>query len=154
MALIKCSECGNEVSDKAKNCPKCGAKVKVPMGKKHWIAIGVAALSVTYCMSVSNKYPSAPPDPMKDVRLDKTRSAVDALKESLRDSESLRINKVFSNADGSVVCIDYAARNGFGGMNKDFVTYLNGVPKVGTQAWNKNCVSSMFDQTGYSNFIK
>lgn len=24
MALIKCPECGNEVSDKAKNCPKCG----------------------------------------------------------------------------------------------------------------------------------
>lgn len=24
MALIKCSECGNEVSDKASSCPKCG----------------------------------------------------------------------------------------------------------------------------------
>ena len=27
MALIKCKECGNEVSDKAENCPECGAKV-------------------------------------------------------------------------------------------------------------------------------
>jgi len=24
MALIKCPECGNNVSDKAKNCPHCG----------------------------------------------------------------------------------------------------------------------------------
>ena len=24
MALIKCTECGNEVSDKASHCPKCG----------------------------------------------------------------------------------------------------------------------------------
>ena len=24
MALIKCPECGNEVSDKALSCPKCG----------------------------------------------------------------------------------------------------------------------------------
>jgi len=24
MALIKCDECGKEVSDKAKNCPNCG----------------------------------------------------------------------------------------------------------------------------------
>lgn len=24
MALIKCSECGNEISDKAESCPKCG----------------------------------------------------------------------------------------------------------------------------------
>lgn len=27
MALIKCGECGNEVSDKATACPKCGAPV-------------------------------------------------------------------------------------------------------------------------------
>jgi len=27
MALIKCSECGHEVSDKAQSCPKCGAPI-------------------------------------------------------------------------------------------------------------------------------
>ncbi len=27
MALIKCSECDNDVSDKAAACPKCGAPV-------------------------------------------------------------------------------------------------------------------------------
>ncbi|WP_412514572.1 MULTISPECIES: zinc-ribbon domain-containing protein [Shewanella] len=26
MALVKCKECGEEVSTKAKTCPKCGAK--------------------------------------------------------------------------------------------------------------------------------
>ena len=28
MALIKCSECGKEISDKAKKCPHCGIKCK------------------------------------------------------------------------------------------------------------------------------
>jgi len=28
MALIKCKECGTEVSSKAESCPKCGARVK------------------------------------------------------------------------------------------------------------------------------
>ena len=28
MALIKCSECGKEVSDKAASCPNCGAPIK------------------------------------------------------------------------------------------------------------------------------
>lgn len=28
MALIKCPECGKEVSDKANSCPNCGAVVK------------------------------------------------------------------------------------------------------------------------------
>lgn len=27
MALIKCKECGTEISNKAESCPKCGAKV-------------------------------------------------------------------------------------------------------------------------------
>ena len=30
MALMKCNECGHEVSKKAKTCPSCGAPVKVP----------------------------------------------------------------------------------------------------------------------------
>lgn len=28
MAMIKCSECGNKVSDKAEKCPKCGCPIK------------------------------------------------------------------------------------------------------------------------------
>ena len=31
MALIKCSECGQMVSDKASTCPKCGAPIVVPV---------------------------------------------------------------------------------------------------------------------------
>jgi hypothetical protein len=27
MALIRCTECGNEVSDRARTCPKCGAPI-------------------------------------------------------------------------------------------------------------------------------
>ena len=29
MALINCLECGQRISDKAKNCPKCGWRVVV-----------------------------------------------------------------------------------------------------------------------------
>lgn len=34
MALIKCRECGSDVSTTAKTCPKCGAKMIVP--QKYW----------------------------------------------------------------------------------------------------------------------
>lgn len=30
MALITCPECGNQVSDKAAACPKCGAPIAAP----------------------------------------------------------------------------------------------------------------------------
>ena len=31
MALIRCKECENEVSDLAINCPKCGYKLRTPI---------------------------------------------------------------------------------------------------------------------------
>src|SRR5262245_45797076 len=44
MALIKCKECGNEVSTKAETCPKCGARVaRKPLGCGS--AIGVIVLA-------------------------------------------------------------------------------------------------------------
>jgi hypothetical protein len=40
MALIKCKECGNEVSNSASTCPKCGAKVPKKTGIGTWIVSG------------------------------------------------------------------------------------------------------------------
>lgn len=34
MALIKCSECGREISDKASACPGCGAPVSAPAAEQ------------------------------------------------------------------------------------------------------------------------
>ncbi len=34
MALIKCKDCGNDVSTDAKNCPKCGANIVLPKPPK------------------------------------------------------------------------------------------------------------------------
>lgn len=75
MALIKCPECGHEISDKAKICPNCGysqektfkqsvSETKNNMGislnknkKKIFIALGsiVSILLVVFiCISISN----------------------------------------------------------------------------------------------------
>lgn len=44
MAMTKCKECGNEVSDKADACPKCGAKVAKKPGLLVKIGGGFVAL--------------------------------------------------------------------------------------------------------------
>lgn len=36
MAMIKCQECGHEISDKAKTCPNCGAKLSFQRGTIEW----------------------------------------------------------------------------------------------------------------------
>lgn len=51
MTLIKCNECANEVSDKAKSCPKCGAPL-VP---------AIKLIKCTYCTNeVSSKAKACP----------------------------------------------------------------------------------------------
>ena len=37
MALTKCGECGDVISDKAKTCPKCGAPAKKKTSLFTWI---------------------------------------------------------------------------------------------------------------------
>ena len=52
MALIKCNECGHEVSDKASACPNCGCPIeKVPVCKEcgQQIPDGVDACSNCGC---------------------------------------------------------------------------------------------------------
>ena len=55
MALIQCDECGNQVSDRAKSCPKCGAPVGGEMvtlteqTSKKWKAIQVFGAVIILC---------------------------------------------------------------------------------------------------------
>ena len=46
MAIIKCKECGNEVSTKAKSCPKCAAPLKRKKGCLTYIGVGVLVLII------------------------------------------------------------------------------------------------------------
>lgn len=58
MALIKCKECGNEISDKATSCPRCGAHHLAAIGVPSpivlrlvgivWILLGTADLAVCF----------------------------------------------------------------------------------------------------------
>jgi hypothetical protein len=43
------------------------------------------------------------------------------------------------NDSGSVVCLTYRSRNGFGGMNREFAVYAAGKPSQSVAAWNKHC---------------
>ena len=47
MALVKCKECGEQVSTSAKSCPKCGAKVPKRTSAVTWVAL-VFVLLVAY----------------------------------------------------------------------------------------------------------
>ena len=46
MALVKCKECGEEVSNKAKSCPKCGAKAPKKTSLLTWLVLILIILGI------------------------------------------------------------------------------------------------------------
>lgn len=54
MALVKCKECGEQVSTKAKTCPNCGAKAPKKTSLVTWFILGLIILIVY----ISNQNPT------------------------------------------------------------------------------------------------
>lgn len=147
MALTKCKECGKEVSDTAGKCPNCGAKVKKPMGVLGIVAIGIAIIALAKCSESANRASlnKSPPDPVAEARFQKTAAIARTIKNNLREPESMTLETARANDDASVVCLEYRARNGFGGMSKEFVVFAQNKAHQTPEAWNKHCTQPLFD---------
>lgn len=67
MALVKCKECGNQVSTKAESCPSCGMKLPKKIGLLGWTFIILIVLPISSIMTllligslVGDSSPTAP----------------------------------------------------------------------------------------------
>lgn len=60
MSLIKCHECGKEVSDEAGQCPHCGAKPKKKTSLLTWIIALFVGYVIFRTVLVSNSTPTTP----------------------------------------------------------------------------------------------
>lgn len=58
MALVKCKECGEKISKKAKECPHCGAPVKKKTSLFTWIVTFFIAWLVFYTFFIAEPGPS------------------------------------------------------------------------------------------------
>lgn len=86
----------------------------------------------------------------KDRVLSSQRSAVtlvalSTIKKHLRNPASVQWGNVLANDDGSVVCIEYRAQNGFGGMNLSKTAIIKGVVTTTAADWNKNCAGKQLN---------
>jgi hypothetical protein len=155
MALIKCDECAREVSDTAPHCPGCGAKVRKPTSRLTLIIGGFILVAIGSSVFSSNSN-SAKPAPQKtpqqlaaeakkEAAFQRTADITRQLKAALRDPESVQWESIRANDDASLVCLQYRARNGFGGMNRE-VAIVQG-NKVSQRAadWNKHCTQPLTD---------
>lgn len=158
MSLTKCQECGNEVSTKAKTCPKCGAKVKKPSGFGRKLLLGFVGLVVIVAIikpitETPEQAAARQADLDKQVaRMASARKVADAIKSALKNPSSAQWHRVLVNDTGNVVCVDYSAQNGFGGMNRNTIAAVDGRISEKANVWNKHCAnSSLYDETSAVN---
>lgn len=150
MAMIKCHECGNPVSSSAKACPTCGVKPKNNVSRVIWwtfaFVFGVP-LVVSSLVGGGATAPSAPraedTDGLRMVRAERW------LKESMRDPGSFEVDGVGMNPATKYICIQYRARNGFGGMNRENAVLTDKDQWVSSEKlvseWAKHCTVRLVD---------
>lgn len=166
MALVPCRECGQQVSTEAAACPKCGAKPKQPIGRLPVIAglilggyVLTSILPSTPATPITTTPDPAQPAParvkertLSDDRFQATARVLALIKTSMRDPDSLKWDQILSNDDGTVVCVTYRGRNGFGGMNFEHVAYVKGAISTTSKAWNRYCAKQSLHDMKYAAF--
>lgn len=169
MAIVKCKECGSDVSSKALTCPKCGVTLR-----KKWsgcatvtgaVLIGMMLLAVIglfsqdYPTSTSGTTSTAASKPAaEDGSTEKSTRAQTLMllvKRSLRNPDSLKVESVLVT-DALAVCATYRAQNGFGGMNREQAVMNSAQTKVLSNSekgfaalWNHECADKTGLETKY-----
>lgn len=167
MALKPCKECGNEVSSDAKSCPKCGAKTPKKATLFTWLVVaGLAVWSYQSATSPekANASPVASVMPLtkeaktakdlaetKELADQKARFTLasdftEAVTRRMRDPGSFVVESLLTNHTGTIACMQYRSKNGFGGMNRESAILVDNNAKDATKAsWRKYCTDGMSD---------
>lgn len=157
MAMTQCKECGSAVSDEAKNCPSCGAPVP-----KGWTAgkIVVVIIGIAIVINIASKSGGeSKTDPeadgraaaakrLADQRVQRAGIAATAIKQTLRDPESVRWEQIFTSENGDLVCIEYRAKNGFGGYEGALMVLDGKDVFTAAKDWESRCVGRAVFDTG------
>lgn len=156
----KCLKCGAFSAYSAINCGSCGTVFPpTTRGQKLGgcliIAFGIpAAISLISVMFHGGSVPKPTPSPTS------TEAPVDpnaitpamvglSLKSAARDPDSLVIDHANQNAKQTYVCVEYRAKNGFGGMNREHAVFTNKGGDMSARAWNKRCTTSNLTDVTY-----
>lgn len=149
MALQKCHECSAQVSDNAKACPQCGAKIKKPTSR--WV-IGLAGLIVIFTAKAmldpgpTTDKPAVPAKSAeqiaagakKEAEFQKVVAGAHILKQGMKNPDSFKLESAAMMADGSI-CYEYRSTNSFNAVVPG--RYVVAPKNSGESAasWNKYC---------------
>lgn len=166
MALITCHECGKQVSTEAKNCPSCGAKIKLPKKPtSKWVWALLTVVGITMIIGVGSQdaereaarkaEAAMTPEQAAQAKARKDKetktmalamTGANALKKSAKDPQTFEFTSIVTHPN-STVCYEYRAKNSFNAIlqgeavvtedGRIYVRESSGNEFV--RAWNKNC---------------
>ena len=135
MTLIKCKECGKEISNTVKKCPYCGYKNKEQKKEKNFIMKHIKIILVIIVIIIVGIIGFIAYN--KKVEQDKIQAEIEA--NMLTDDEKMiatiikKYQKALKNPESMVifeirkydkfVLMDTSGQNGFGGTTRDIVSY-------------------------------
>ena len=125
MALIKCPECGKEISDTIRKCPNCGYRKKTKPDKKIFIIGGaIVALALIIGVVLMLFIREKPLTVLEQQAVD----CITNYKAMLKNPNSLQVHKIRWEKNEFVedmifIYIDVSGQNGFGGNNRYIIRY-------------------------------
>lgn len=150
--MIKCHECGKEISSEAKSCPHCGATLKQ---EKNIGCLGIGVLVVVSFLFFitlfgKSKTPEPPLTPaaqaakeelerLENNQLAAVAAAALSIKQAARNPDSVHVLSAWVDDPATTICLEYVAQNGFGGMNRETIVFVDSKAYVEARAWNKHC---------------
>lgn len=80
-------------------------------------------------------------------RFDLAFDSAKAIRQVMREPASLQWISIGVNNDGTVACLTYRARNGFGGMNIERAVVFNSKASSKKRDWERHCNMPLRDYT-------
>lgn len=158
MALITCKECGQQVSTEAKACPSCGAEARKPMGRlRKGLLIFLGGSILVGAVMEDTRKGSTPPKTPEQIAAEKraddayskrvtaAMAVAATLKDNARNPDSVVFDSMRVSEDAKVICTEFRAQNGFGGMNREHAVVVGKIFSKSSSVWNKNCLKDMYD---------
>lgn len=102
--------------------------------------VAILSAAVIYFGSRED-YPPGPVDRLIQTENDKALVFAAAVKSTLREPDSFKIDELFVTSAG-YTCLAYSARNGFGGMNRQYAVHPDQELEDINQVWSKYCTST------------
>ncbi|NBU69962.1 MAG: hypothetical protein EBS53_00710 [Bacteroidetes bacterium] len=120
--------------------------------RKRWILYGLLGGMAWYMyINATGPAPVAAAKTPEQLANDKRENATTELyikvRQSMKDPNSLEVDELLANDDGSVACMRYRGRNSFNALNREIAVAVGPALTRTDEAWKKHCTGEMVDMT-------